>query len=352
MKKEVDKVLDSIIHPETGLSLRASGIVESVAMSDERIAVTLLFKRRRDPFAKSIARQLTEALTAEFPQMGEKIHIEIKEGEPQTAGEPDKADGMARVGKIIAIASGKGGVGKSTVASNLAVSLAATGYRVGLLDADIYGPSQPKMFGVEDFVPAAEMSGNHEMIVPAHVYGVELMSVGFFISTDDALLWRGPMATGALRQLIHQTRWGELDYLLIDMPPGTGDVHLTILSELKIDGAVIVSTPQQVALADVRRGIAMFRSDKVNVPVLGIIENMAWFTPAELPDNRYYIFGRGGARELAIAEGIDLIGEIPIIQSVMDGADTGKPGALPGNRAEIYYRETAQIIVDKLGRNC
>lgn len=349
MKKEVDKILDTIVHPETGLSLAASGIVESVALSDERIAVTLLFKRHRDPFAKSLAKQLTAALTREFPHMADRIHIEIKEGEPHACGQPAKADGVARVGRIVAIASGKGGVGKSTVASNLAVSLAATGYRVGLLDADIYGPSQPKMFGVEDFIPAADMSGSHEMIVPAEVHGVKLMSVGFFISPDDALMWRGPMATGALKQLIHHTRWGELDFLLIDMPPGTGDVHLTILSELKIDGAVIVSTPQEVALADVRRGIAMFRSEKVNVPVLGIVENMAWFTPAELPENRYYIFGRGGATALAAEEGIEILGEMPLIQSVMEGADIGVPGALPGGKAKVYYREVARKIVDKLG---
>ena len=198
------------------------------------------------------------------------------------------------------------------------------GYSVGILDADIYGPSMPKMFGVEDYTPQALVRDGQEYILPAEAGGIKIASIGFFISPDDALIWRGPMATTALKQLLHQTFWEGLDYLLIDLPPGTGDVHLSVVGEIKVDGAVVVSTPQQVAVADVRRGVNMFRAEGIDVPVLGIVENMAWFTPAELPENRYYLFGQGGARNMARTEGIDFLGDIPVIQSVMEGGDNGR----------------------------
>lgn len=352
MKKEVNDVLSGIMHPEAGVSIVEAGLVESLAMSDDRIAVTLAFPKARDPFMNSIKKQVKERLEEAFPHMAGKINILIKEAAPA----PKKAEGEASqptsgtsdIKKIIAVASGKGGVGKSTVTSNLAVTLASMGYRVGVLDADIYGPSQPKMFGLEGVVPEAENEDGREMIIPAEAYGVKVMSIGFFIRPEDALVWRGPMATGALKQLIHQTRWGSLDFLLLDLPPGTGDVHLTILSELQIDGAVIVSTPQQIAIADVVRGISMFRSPKVGIPVLGIIENMAWFTPEELPGNRYYIFGQGGAAQLAEKEGIKLLGEIPIVMSVMDGADSGKPGSTASAAVAQYYEQAAREIVKSL----
>mgnify|MGYP003623593861 CR=1 FL=1 len=248
------------------------------------------------------------------------------------------------------MASGKGGVGKSTVTANLAVTLRDMGYRVGVLDADIYGPSMPRMFGLDGFLPEAVVNGREQYIIPAEAQGIRIISIGFFIAPDDALVWRGPMATSALKQLIHQTLWEELDYLLIDLPPGTGDVHISLVTELKVDGAVMVSTPQRVAVDDVKRGIAMFRNDGVNIPVLGIVENMAWFTPAELPDNRYYIFGRGGAAELSNKEGIDLLGEIPVIQSVMDGGESGMPAAAQDGDVKKYYREIASKIVDKLDK--
>ena len=222
------------------------------------------------------------------------------------------------------------------------------GYRVGLLDADIYGPSQPKMFGCEGYLPDAVQEDGFDYIVPAEVAGIKLISIGFFIKPTDALIWRGTMACNALRQLIHQTQWGELDYLLIDLPPGTGDIHLSIISELKISGAVIVSTPQQIAVADVVRGVEMFRNDNVNIPVLGIVENMAWFTPAELPNNKYYIFGQGGAERYAAECGVEFLGHIPIIQSVMEGGDSGIPAASSDLAAGEYYQHIAQKVVEKL----
>ncbi len=365
MKKQVDEILKSIVHPETGVSIVDGGMLGSVAMSDDRIAVVLHLARRNDPFAKSIVKQIESRLADKFPAMEGKISVTVGQSHkksapsesttatgsthPQTMNE--SGNGLEKVSKVVVIASGKGGVGKSTVSSNLAVTLAKKGYRVGLLDADIYGPSQPKIFGMEGYTPFSEEKDGHEMILPAQAHGVKLMSIGFFIPPGDALIWRGPMATGALRQMIHQTDWGELDYLLIDLPPGTGDVHLTILQQMNIDGAVIVSTPQQIALEDVRRGVAMFRSDKVGIPILGVIENMAWFTPEELPDNKYYLFGRGGAARMAASEGLELLGEIPIVQSVMAGMESGVPGVDLSPQVEKHYDDIAGKIVEKLEKS-
>jgi ATP-binding protein involved in chromosome partitioning len=224
---------------------------------------------------------------------------------------------------------------------------------VGILDADIYGPSQTKMFGVEGYIPEAERDeAGNDFIIPAQSLGIKVMSIGFFIKPTDALMWRGGMAVNALHQLTHQTRWGKLDYLLIDLPPGTGDIHLSIINELKISGAVIVSTPQQVAVADVVRGVEMFRHPQVNVPVLGVVENMAWFTPEELPDNKYYLFGKGGAKQYAEGAGVDLLGQIPIIQSIMEGSDEGRPAGGFDPRVEQYYAEIAAKVVEKLPTEC
>ena len=231
----------------------------------------------------------------------------------------------------MAVASGKGGVGKSTVAVNLAVALAQLGYKVGLVDADVYGPSIPKMFQVEDAKPDFRQGKTQDFITPVEKYGVKLLSVGFFVNTNDALVWRGPMATNALKQLINQGDWGELDYLLFDMPPGTGDIHLTIVQEMSVTGAVIVSTPQKVALVDAIKGINMFRSEKISVPILGLVENMAWFTPEELPNNKYYLFGKEGCKQLAQDMDVPLLGQIPIVQSICEGGDQGKPSALDGD---------------------
>ncbi len=235
---------------------------------------------------------------------------------------------LPNVKNIIAVASGKGGVGKSTVAVNLAVALANSGKKVGLLDADIFGPSIPKMFGVESERPAGVKIDDREMIEPLEKFGVKFLSVGFFVDAESAIIWRGPMASNALKQLISEGNWGELDYLLVDLPPGTSDIHLTLVQSVPVTGAVIVTTPQDVALADVIRGASMFQSKSIDVPVLGLVENMAWFTPAELPENKYYIFGKDGGKMLAEKMGLPLLGQIPIVQSIREGGDSGIPVAV------------------------
>lgn len=348
MEEKIKELLRTVIHPETGRDLVTDGIVENITVEDNRIRLTLHFAKARDPFAIKLKNQAQAMLEAAFPEM--RATVTIREGASRKP-EPERKTTTGGIARTVAIASGKGGVGKSTVAANLAIALSSMGYRVGLLDADIYGPSQPKMFGVEGYVPEAEQKDGIDQIVPAETRGIRLMSIGFFIKPTDALLWRGAMAVNALRQMIHQTAWGELDFLLVDLPPGTGDIHLSIIGELKLDAAVIVSTPQQVAVADVVRGVEMFRHPNVGVPVAGIIENMAWFTPTELPENRYYLFGKHGAREFAEDNGVDFLGEIPLIQSVMEGGDQGTPAAAIDPRVEEYYRDIAGKIVDKVAKN-
>ena len=347
MEQKVNQILAQIVHPETERNIVEGGMVESVTAREDKIVVVLRFQKARDPFANRIKAVAEKMLAEAFPAAADNILVAIKEAAPK-APQPKRESTTVKVGKIIAIASGKGGVGKSTVTANLALTLRNMGYRVGLLDADIYGPSQPKMFGREGYLPDAVQEDGQDYIVPAQSMDIELMSIGFFIQPTDALMWRGAMATSALKQLLHQTMWGGLDFLLIDMPPGTGDIHLTILSEIKLDGAVIVSTPQQVAVADVVRGVEMFRHEQVNVPVLGVVENMAWFTPKELPDNRYYIFGKGGAKEYSEQAGVDFLGEIPLIQSIMEGGECGTPSVDSDPEVEKYYRSIAEKIICKL----
>lgn len=355
-KEEILELLKGVKHPEQDKDIVSLGMVEHLTVDAESGAVrfTLKLTKPRDPMAGSI-RRAVEALLQEATGMAPVIVVaeplppDSKAAKQQTMREKSQLHG---IGEVIAVASGKGGVGKSTVTANLAVALASEGYRVGVLDADIYGPSMPKMFGVEDYKPVAEVAedgSDLEYIMPAEAYGVKVMSIGFFISGSDALVWRGPMATNALRQLLHQTAWGELDYLLIDLPPGTGDLHLTIVSELKLSGAVIVSTPQEVALLDVVRGIAMFRNEHVQVPIRGIVENMAWFTPAELPNNKYYIFGPAGAEgrvaALAKQEGVPLLGSIPLVQAIAEGGDAGQPIASRDSVTGEAFRTVARALV-------
>ncbi|MBE6204420.1 MAG: Mrp/NBP35 family ATP-binding protein [Rikenellaceae bacterium] len=347
MEQQIRKLLSAISHPETQQDIVSSGVVEQITAREDKITVVLCFPKARDPFAVRIRNLVEKTLQDAYPSAEGNITVVVKEGTPR-APQPKRESTTVKVGKIIAIASGKGGVGKSTVTANLALTLRNMGYRVGVLDADIYGPSQHKMFGREDYLPDAVQENGMDYIVPAQSMDIELMSIGFFINPDDALMWRGAMATSALKQLLHQTMWGGLDFLLIDMPPGTGDIHLTMISEIKMDGAVIVSTPQQVAVADVVRGVEMFRHEQVAVPVLGVVENMAWFTPKELPDNRYYIFGRGGAKEYAEKAGVPFLGEIPLIQAIMEGGECGTPTVETDPEVERYYRAVAEKMIAQL----
>lgn len=348
-REEIVEILRGINHPETGQNIvEGQNLQEVTIHEDGKIHLTLVFRRRRDPFAKSIA--MRSKLAIEAAAEGADVEILIREGEE--APKPRQHEGMKDVKQIIAVASGKGGVGKSTVTANIAVSLAKMGYKVGVLDADIYGPSQPKLFGVEDFEPWAEQVDGLDYIAPAESCGVKVNSIGFYIGSEDALIWRGPMATNALKQLINQTLWGELDFLLIDMPPGTGDVQISVAENLSLTGAIIVSTPQKVATADVVRGMKMFEAEGIGVPVLGVVENMAYFSPAELPGSRYYIFGRGGAREMAEKEGVDFLGEIPLIQSIAENSDAGTPVALGSSEEEKFYAEICRKVVEKVTKSC
>lgn len=345
------EILGGVTHPETGEAIKDGGMLESILFANEgrQITITLRFRRRKDPFARSVATRAKLAVEAAF----EGVEVEVLTKEGEDAPTPKQHQGLKDVKKIVAVASGKGGVGKSTVTANLAVELSKMGYKVGILDADIYGPSQPKLFGVEDFAPWAEKGDDGlDYIVPAQSKGISINSIGFYIDAGGALVWRGPMATNALKQLINQTLWGVLDFLLIDLPPGTGDVQISLVENMKIDGAVIVSTPQQVAVADVVRGMNMFRAEKVNIPIVGVVENMAFFSPAELPNNRYYIFGRGGARIMAENEGVDFLGEIPLIQRIAENSDNGEPVALGSNEAEGYYADICRKVVEKLTKVC
>jgi len=316
--------LKHVVHPAVGKHIVDLNMVSNAHINGLDVDLTLTFAKAQDPMKNTIAKACEKALRFYVhPDIEPHIHITTMQPLPDISKKQN-----LRAKNIIAVASGKGGVGKSTVAVNLAVALSKMTYSVGLLDADIYGPSIPKMLGVEDMQPKVKGGEGCEMIVPVERYGIRMLSIGFFVRPEDALIWRGPMATNAIKQLVHQSEWNDLDYFLIDLPPGTGDVHLTIVQELPVTGAIIVSTPQEVALADAVKGINMFRTEKVNVPILGLVENMAWFTPEELPDNRYYIFGNGGCKALAERENIPLMGQIPIVQNIREGGDNGQPVVL------------------------
>lgn len=344
--KLITDALEKVRYPGTGKDLVSAGMVEdNIRINGNSVAFTLNFNKPNDPFIKSVVKAAEAAI---HTYVGEEVVVAIDVKAAQLARpEPDKL--LPQVKNILAIASGKGGVGKSTVASNLAVALAMKGYKVGLLDADIFGPSIPKMFGLEEARPALERIDGRDLIQPEEKYGVKLLSIGFFVAKNDAVVWRGGMASNALKQLIADANWGELDFLLLDLPPGTSDIHLTLVQTLSVTGAVVVSTPQQVALADARKGISMFTGDKVNVPVLGLVENMAWFTPAELPDNKYYLFGKEGCMELAEELGIPLLGQIPVVQSICEGGDLGKPVVLnPDSLTGLAFQALADNVVHQV----
>lgn len=312
-----------------------------------RVTVVLLFPRDTDPFLKSTVKAAEAAIKYHCGQDVEvAVHTEFKQ-KPR----PEAVQLLPGVKNIVAVSSGKGGVGKSTVSANLAIALARLGYKVGLLDCDIFGPSIPKMFSIEDARPYAVKKDGRDLICPIEQYGVQVLSIGFFVSPTTATLWRGGMATSALKQLIADADWGDLDYFILDTPPGTSDIHLTLLQTLPITGAVIVSTPQQVALADARKGIDMYHNEKVNVPILGLVENMAWFTPAELPQNRYYIFGREGCKQLAEEMRMPLLAQIPLVQGICDSGDQGQPAALNADTMTGQsFINLAQAVVTVVNR--
>jgi ATP-binding protein involved in chromosome partitioning len=321
------EALRNVRYPASGKDIVSAGMVEDdIRIDGNKVSFSLIFDRPTDPFIKSIVKAAEVAIATYVSKdvdIKGNIAIKTKTAAPQPAVKP-----LAQVKNIIGVSSGKGGVGKSTVAANLAVALAREGYRVGLLDADIFGPSVPKMFGVEDAELFMHKVNDRELIIPLEKYGVKVLSIGFLVDKNAPVLWRGSMASNALKQLITDADWGELDYFVIDMPPGTSDIHLTLVQTLAITGVVIVSTPQEVALADARKGINMFLGEKVSVPILGLVENMAWFTPEQHPDERYYLFGREGGVRLAQELGVRLLAQIPLVASVCEGGDNGQPIAL------------------------
>ena len=322
--KLITDALEKVIYPGTKKNLIESEMLaDTPSINGNKVKLTLIFPRETDPFLKST---LKAAEAQIHYSVGKDVEVTI-ETEFKSAPRPEVGKLLPQVKNIIAVSSGKGGVGKSTVSANLAIALARLGYKVGLLDTDIFGPSMPKMFGVEDVRPYGVEKDGRQLIEPVEKYGVRLLSIGFFVNPDTATLWRGGMATSALKQLIADADWGELDYFILDTPPGTSDIHLTLMQTLSITGAVIVSTPQSVALADARKGIDMYRNDKVNIPILGLVENMAWFTPAELPQNKYYIFGKDGCKNLAKELNCPLLAQIPIVQSICENGDKGTPAA-------------------------
>lgn len=341
--------LKNVRYPGTGQDIVTAGMVaDDIRIDGMKVTFSLITEKINDPFIRSLVKMAEQAILSINKDIDIVGNISVKS---RQAPRPELPKLLPGVKNIIAVASGKGGVGKSTVCTNLAVALAQKGYKVGLLDADIFGPSVPKMLNVEDSAPALEKKDGRDLIVPIENYGVKMLSIGFFVNRDDAVVWRGAMASNALKQLIGDADWGKLDYFLIDFPPGTSDIHLTLVQTVAITGAVIVSTPQEVALADARKGISMFTGDKVNVPILGLVENMAWFTPAELPDNRYYIFGKEGCKRLAEEQGYELLGQIPVVQSIREGGDEGKPVALNSDSVTgMAFSALADKVVDAVDK--
>ena len=351
MEQQVKEVLRQIVHPDVEKDIVEAGYVHDIVAKEDLIVVSLLFPLQRDPFAKQIRKAAEEALIAAFPgrEVSCYIHKEPRKRKPPKNPYNIPADsGSANIKHIIAVTSGKGGVGKSTVTANLALALQQMGYEVGILDADVYGPSQTNMLK-SSLTPGMIERDGREWIEPIRPFGVPMMSMSMFIKYGEPIIWRGTMAHTALRQFVHDTYWGDLDFLLIDMPPGTGDIHLSITSEMSLSGAIIVTTPQEVALSAVMRGVNMLRHPDVAVQLLGLIENMAWFTHEEHPDERYYIFGKNGGADLADKLEIPLLGQIPIVQSIMESGDGGTPAVILSEVVNRYYQQIAYKIVDMFG---
>ena len=353
-KEQILKALETITVAGEGKNMVESGAVKNVMMFADEIVVDLVLsspamhikKRAEADVIKTIKEKVSEEA---------KVMVNMKVEAPAKPSNPNliKGKNIPGIKNIIAVASGKGGVGKSTITANLAVSLSKLGYKVGILDADIYGPSIPIMFDVVKERPLSTTIDGRSKMKPVENYGIKVLSIGFFTTPEQAVIWRGPMASKALNQLIFDAAWGDLDYMLIDLPPGTGDIHLSIMQSMPITGAVVVSTPQAVALADARRGVAMFQQENIQVPVLGVIENMAYFTPEELPENKYYIFGKEGAKNLSEDLNISFLGEIPLVQSIREAGDSGRPAALQEETplAKAFEKITKEVIKELNSRN-
>ena len=352
-KKDIFDILDRLTLPGEGQSISQSGAITNINIFGHEVIIDLTLKTPALHIKKRVISDITQALQDAFgtdisPTINIKVPPAPTQGPQLIKGKPIKG-----IQNIIAVASGKGGVGKSTVTANLAITLSEMGFKVGVLDADIYGPSIPIMFDVAGARPLSVIVEGKSKMEPITQYGVKILSIGFFTQPNQAVIWRGPMAAKALNQMIFDAAWGTLDFLLIDLPPGTGDIHLSILQSLPITGAVVVSTPQNVALADARKGVAMFQQEHIQVPVLGVVENMAYFTPAELPENKYYIFGQSGARHLAEDLDIEFLGEIPLVQSIRESGDIGRPAALQSGTpvAEAFVNMTREVVRQTVRRN-
>ena len=337
--QQIIDALQHVRYPGTGKNLIEGGMLEDdIRISGLEVSFSLIFEKDNDPFRKSVVKA-AEAAIHTYVDENAAVHIHTKFIKQNMAPKSDSVENL-RAAQVIAIHSGKGGVGKSTVAANIAITLAKMGYRVGLLDADIHGPSIPKMFHNEGCRPVSTPVNGRNLIEPIEQYGVKMLSIGFFVDPQQAVVWRGGMASNAIKQLIQDANWGALDYFLVDLPPGTSDIHLTLVQHLQLTGAIVVTTPQPVALVDACKGVDMFMNEKINVPVLGLIENMAWFTPAELPNNRYYIFGKDGGKQLAEELNIPLLGQVPLVQSIREGGDEGAPIALQDGHPASQMFET------------
>ncbi|MFT6369924.1 MAG: ATP-binding protein involved in chromosome partitioning [Maribacter sp.] len=353
-KKDILKALELITVPGEGQNMVESGAVKNIMIFGDEVEVDIVISNPSLQARKKTEVEILKIIHKEVYEKA-KIKINIKVDAPAAKPKTNEIKGnpIPGIQNIIAVASGKGGVGKSTVTANLAVTLAKMGFRVGLLDADIYGPSMPIMFDVAQEKPLAVTINGKSRMKPVESYGVKLLSIGFFTQRDQAVIWRGPMASKALNQMIFDAHWGEIDFMLLDLPPGTGDIHLSIMQAMPVTGAVVVSTPQEVALADARKGVAMFQQDSINVPVLGIVENMAYFTPEELPDNKYYIFGKEGARNLAQDLKVPFLGEVPLVQSIREAGDIGRPASLQdGTEVQLAFEEiTKNVVQETVNRN-
>lgn len=351
-KQAIQEVLEGLTVPGEGQNLVASGALKNINVFGDEVVIDLVLKNPSLQARKKVEVEILKSIHAQVYNKA-KISINIKVETPPKADAPIKGEPIKGISSIVAISSGKGGVGKSTVTSNIAVTLAQMGFQVGVLDADIYGPSIPTMMDMEGERPMSITVDGKSKMQPIENYGVKVLSIGFFTQPNQAVIWRGPMASKALNQMIFDAAWGELDFLLIDLPPGTGDIHLSIVQSLPISGAIVVSTPQNVALADAKKGIAMFQQDSIQVPVLGIVENMSYFTPQELPENKYYIFGKEGAKNLATDTKVPFLGEIPLVQSVREAGDVGRPAALQENSpiADAINSITQNMVAQLVKRN-